>query len=205
MKSINLRNQSTFGLSDFDLRFIALGAMLIDHIGLYLDNQFLRVVGRISYPLFLWLLILGFEDTRNSVKYSNRLFLWGLASQLLLWPTGLFSLKLNIFFSLGLASLVLRGYSWAIVFFPFCDYSLFSPFALWSLKIYRHNFRLWFLPVLAFVLGSSFLDGLQFFSVLSLPLIFLYSGRSSARLAPPWLPYAFYPVHLLVLWAFYAN
>lgn len=57
--------------------------MLIDHTGLILFPQytFLRVIGRIAYPLYAYCIAEGFRHTRSRTKYFLRIFLLGLACQ----------------------------------------------------------------------------------------------------------------------------
>lgn len=97
-------------LSGEALKWIAMGTMLIDHIGacliesgllnlsdpdsvafisgselgyrLYLLDNFLRLVGRIAFPLFCFLLVEGFLHTKNFKRYFLRLGLFALISEI---------------------------------------------------------------------------------------------------------------------------
>ena len=53
------------------LKIIAIITMTIDHLGVvfYPQHLIFRVVGRLSFPLFSYLLVLGLESTRNQKKY----------------------------------------------------------------------------------------------------------------------------------------
>ena len=53
------------------LKIIAAVAMLIDHIGYYLFPQVdaLRIIGRIAFPIFAFLIAEGARYTRNRIKY----------------------------------------------------------------------------------------------------------------------------------------
>lgn len=92
------------GLNTFHLKLIACLSMLIDHIGAvilkpYNDShlEFIgydamrcldrwyeacRVVGRIAFPLFCFLLVQGFFYTRSRLQYALRLTLFALLSEL---------------------------------------------------------------------------------------------------------------------------
>ncbi|HEY9764386.1 MAG TPA: TraX family protein [Trichocoleus sp.] len=71
------------GLTNYHLKLIAAVTMLIDHIGavFYPDTDWFRAVGRVSFPLFIWLLVQGEAHTRNVWRYGLRLGLLGLVSQ----------------------------------------------------------------------------------------------------------------------------
>lgn len=67
------------GLSAWQLKMIAVAAMLIDHIGwafvntASLGGQFLHVVGRLTAPIMCFFLAEGYFYTRNLKKYFLRL------------------------------------------------------------------------------------------------------------------------------------
>lgn len=67
------------------LKVIALVCMVIDHVGVVFfpgsKYQWMRVIGRIAFPLYCWCLVVGVEYTRNLRKYALRLFVLFLVSQ----------------------------------------------------------------------------------------------------------------------------
>ena len=67
------------GLSTFALKIIAITSMLIDHIGSVLlpDYNILRIIGRLSFPIFAFLVVEGYFHTRDVKKYLQRLFVFG--------------------------------------------------------------------------------------------------------------------------------
>ena len=96
-------------MSSAVLQLLALATMVVDHVGLALfpGEGWLRWVGRLSFPLFVFLLCEGFVHTSSRRKYALRLGMFALLSevpyQLLMgqvygeswgWPVG------NIFFEL---------------------------------------------------------------------------------------------------------
>lgn len=98
----------------FHIKLLAMITMAIDHIGAFLFPEvfFLRIIGRLSFILFAWLLANGAIHTKNSTLYMKRFFLFALISEipyLLIHkqhnPT---SWELNIFFTLflGLTAIV---------------------------------------------------------------------------------------------------
>ena len=67
------------GLSASTLKIIACILMVIDHVGVILlpEVEILRVIGRLSYPIFAYFLAEGCRYTRNKVK--RFLLVFGLA------------------------------------------------------------------------------------------------------------------------------
>ena len=67
-------------MSQRALKRIALITMIIDHIGCYIPGMpiWLRYIGRISAPLFLFCCAWGFEHTSDKKKYLLRLYLFNL-------------------------------------------------------------------------------------------------------------------------------
>ena len=64
------------------LKLIAILAMLSDHIGtiFFPENILFRVIGRLSLPIFVFLLTEGFSKTSNKIKYAQRLIIFGIIS-----------------------------------------------------------------------------------------------------------------------------
>ena len=59
------------GLNNNQLKIIAMVAMLLDHIGAYLFPQvrWLRIIGRLAYPIFAFMIAEGCRHTKNRVRY----------------------------------------------------------------------------------------------------------------------------------------
>lgn len=72
-------------MTSFVIKLIALICMLIDHLGavfpLYFPS-YCRVIGRIAFPLFVYLIADGCRYTRSMPKYLFRLGIFALISQI---------------------------------------------------------------------------------------------------------------------------
>ncbi len=113
-------------MSRFQLKILAIVTMLVDHTGAILFPQFpvLRIIGRISFPIFAFLISEGLLHTSNVKKYLWRLFLFALISEVpfdLAFYGQLFHpQRQNIFFTLvlGLAAIaflnVYRNRNWVV-------------------------------------------------------------------------------------------
>jgi len=232
-----VKNQRTCGESDavnsskrlqsFDLgreilKWIALVTMTIDHLGaaLFPDYIFMRIIGRISFPLFGYLLVLGMESTRNTKNYVARLFIFALISQApfflaLGYPP--FEM-LNIFFtlSLGLLSLLkplLILPSLLVSEFLNFDYGAYGIASIACMYILNKNTRNGIVCLVLFNAMYSLLNNIQVFSLLALPIILLYKEVfglmkiekkiKGDTVYPPWRKYFFYiyyPFHLSMIY-----
>ncbi|MHC5373066.1 TraX family protein [Enterococcus sp. LJL120] len=70
-------------LSGFDLKIIGIIFMVIDHVNSYLGNflgwpLWVSLLGRFVAPLFVFMLVEGFQHTSNRQRYFLRLFIGGI-------------------------------------------------------------------------------------------------------------------------------
>lgn len=215
--------QRSYDLGRELLKWLAVFTMTIDHVGaaLYPDYLLFRYIGRLSFPLFAYLLILGLENTRNVRNYFIRLFLFAWISQIPFYLA--FGIQpwehLNIFFTLSIGLVFIYYYEkkkflffiplLASAVLPF-DYGIYGISTIGCFYFLRRNRELgvflFLLLNLLFLLSLSF----QFLSLGALPLILLHNdGRISFKRVgmksnyPLWKKYSFYlyyPLHLLLLY-----
>ena len=113
--------KSGYGLSGNALRIIAAITMLIDHIGFILLPQItlLRIIGRVSFPIFAFMIAEGCAHTKNKLRYFLSVFLLGIGCQLVLYiAKGPEKLNVLISFSISMLGIYALQYMKNKVF---CD------------------------------------------------------------------------------------
>lgn len=188
--------KQTFSHKTNTIKWIGILTMTIDHIGFYFFPGviWLRIIGRIAFPCFLYGIIEGTERTRNYTKYITRLFLLGILS--MPFTTATF----NVLFLLGLFSLSLKYPKYSPIFF------ILSFFAEYSIYGFLFGWALWWMKerdTVQGIFGSLFVQflnpsSIQFFSILSLPLFTSEKGLKLPRL-PKYFFYVYYPLHQAIL------
>ena len=204
------------------MKLLALFRMTIDHVGLMLYPQTLalRYVGRLSFPLFAYLLVLGMSNTHDLAKYLKRMLIFAFISQL---PYAIaneipISQKLNIFFtlSLGIILIFLQERNNILFIAPLIaslilpiEYGAYGLATILFLNIMMSFKRtgialLITLNLLIIPFGASY----QPLALLSLPLILIHSSGklntihlkiSSHSAITKYLFYSYYPIHLIAL------
>lgn len=170
--------------------------MTIDHIGYFLlpHLMFLRIIGRIAFPCFLYSTIEGTQRTSQYKKYILRLFLLGILSMPVTPNT------VNVLFLLGLFSLSVKYKRFSPVFAVlslFAEYSIYGFLFGWSIYWLKERSRtqgIVLSSVVQLITGLS----IQMFSLLSLPLFILRRGLKLPKL-PRYFFYVYYPLHQVVL------
>ena len=73
-----------FGLTNNQLKIIAMVSMLCDHIGLlfFPDMDIFRIIGRLAFPIFAYMIAEGCRYTKNRAKYLGLIAGMGIIFQL---------------------------------------------------------------------------------------------------------------------------
>lgn len=228
------------GLSGSTLKLIAITTMFIDHIGAAIFENtaianrvmryregttyvvidlVLRLIGRIAFPIFCFLLVEGFLHTRNVKKYALRLGLFCVISEipfdLAFFQQVIHSGHQNVFFTLFIGLLVLAGIRHfekegaanafmrvvcvvagvALARLLRTDYDAFGVCVIVLFYIFRSR------PVLRDISTMAVLvvcNILEVTGIIALFPIHLYNGKRGFSLK--YFFYLFYPVHLLLLY-----
>lgn len=188
--------QKTFDHHLNMIKWIGIITMLVDHVGYFLFPQllWLRIIGRVAFPCFLYGIIKGTERTRNYQKYIIRLILLGIISMPITPNT------LNVVFLLAVFSLSLRYQKYFLIFLLLSiplEYSVYGFLFGWAIYwMIERNREIGVLGTLLvqFVMGLS----IQTFSAVAVPLLFTKWTIKLPRL-PRYFFYWFYPVHQAVL------
>lgn len=206
-----------FGINGFTLKWIAIITMIIDHVGAVLYPQYiiLRIIGRISFPIFCFLLVEGVMHTRNIRKYERRLLLFALLSEIpfdLTFYGGITLEHQNVFFTLLIGVLMLEimerqrdsMYSFLAIFGAiFLTEMLATDYKAGGICIilcFYYLYQKSFAKQLAFI-GMNYLyygTGVQSYAALAAIPMLLYNGERGPKMK--YFFYLFYPLHLLILY-----
>ena len=222
------------------LKLIAVITMLIDHVAygivwkipsigsgspLYVS---MRCIGRMAFPIYIFLLIEGFKYTRNKLKYAARLLAFCFISEVpfdLAFNSSIFELGYqNVFFTLLIGfvticgmdavwtklykcqkeciiptvilDILIVGAGCALAFYLKTDYKFAGVLAIVVMYLFRE------IRVLQIMLGIVVLMCLssltEVFAMMIIPCVLAYNGERGVGLK--YFFYAFYPVHLAIIY-----
>ena len=217
------------GINNNQLKILALIFMTVDHIGWMLFPQIavFRMVGRLAYPIFAYMVAEGCSHTRSMGKHLTGLAISALLCQGVYWFVMgslyqcifvTFSLSVGLIWLIKSALQRKTAYRWA-----FAAAGLFGVFFItwWLPRLlvgtdFDVDYGFWgvMLPVLIYF-GRSKKEKLlitaaglaimaynstavQWLALFAVPLLALYNGKRG-KLPLKWLFYVYYPAHLVVL------
>jgi len=232
LKKITQTNNN--GISADTLKWIALITMFIDHIGasilekipqyatvdwVFQLDMTLRLIGRIAFPIYCFLLVEGFYKTRSRKKYALNLFVFALVSEIpfeLSFMGGLDIGFHNVYWTLLLGMLLMMTLETIKVRKPdkynllallavailagiaqivYTDYAAIGVMLIFILYQTRDNRK-----------KQSILGAVAMCYEITAPISFIltynYNGQRKLRkyAFTKYLFYAFYPIHLLILY-----
>lgn len=227
-------------LSGNMLKLLAALFMLIDHIGVILFPEYiiLRIIGRLSYPLFAFKIAEGCYYTKNKTRYFLLIFSLGFLCQIIYYifdrslDMGIlitFSISIILIYALDnfkqslnsnpfkIQLCILNALAFILLIlidFWFCkmynvDYGFLGTLCPVFAFLFRENknniysHTPFYLNIITFSIGilvlSISLGGIQFYSLFSLPLLLMYSGKRGKR-NMKYFFYIFYPTHFIILY-----
>ena len=210
-------------LTSNQLKLLAMLTMTLDHIGVQMfpGALWLRIVGRLAFPIYAYMIAEGCAHTRNRRKYLLQMAGLALLCQLVyffamgsLFQCILVTFTLSILLiyacdtgSRPLIGLTLLGVAFITVALPrllpatdfAVDYGFFGvlvPVAAYLGETRREKllFTAGALVVLAWSVG-----GIQWYSLAALLPLALYGGQRGKR-RMKWLFYLYYPLHLAAIY-----
>lgn len=213
-------------LTGTHIKWIAMVAMIIDHIAISMANQesvlylVMRIIGRISYPLFAFLAVESFLNTKSLSKYMIGLLVFAVISEVpfnLLWSGKvLYPECQNILWTLLLGiggvsfykrfeAKKLRLPGFVIMFvmavaavFARVDYNIAGVLMIGVIYLFRKA------PIardIAFAIVAFAFTGIASGCAALVALIpmHLYNGERGKLYVHKYAYYAFYPAHMLLL------
>lgn len=218
------------------LKWIALMAMVIDHFGLIFYDKIpfnvylqLRIIGRLSFPIFAFLLVQGFIYTKNKQAFLLRLFVFAIGissaitiSSLLfnfeslpqqnvlytlglgflgMWLLEIFGKEYKLLTFLGIIAIALIGD------FIRVDYGAYGILTVILFYLFRKNEFLALGSFVVFTIIQCALDFwyiqdstfIQLYAIFAVFLLALYDGNKGT-FNHKYFFYWFYPLHFLILY-----
>lgn len=210
------------------LKYIAIITMFIDHIGEFIfsdlygfdsmEYMICKIIGRIAFPIFAFLLVEGLKKTKNKKKYFFNLLIFALISEIPfdLAVSGKYIdfEQQNIFFTLltNLTILyiidkikiknvnikilfelfIVTFFSIVSFYFKF-DYLFFAPWIIYTYYKFYGNKKILFL-----VSELSFFFEFDSLVHIGNILIYLYNGERGKQ--NKYFFYLFYPIHIIIIY-----
>lgn len=210
----------------FILKVVAIITMVIDHLSAALENNISptiyelgRTIGRTSFPLFAYMIAVGYRKTKDKKKYLLRLLLVGILSEpffdYLLFYKYFEKSYNNIFFTLflGLLALVISGEIKKIIenkilkfaiealivliisFFAeyvHTDYGFYGVFLIYTFHLYLEFRKKEFITI-PFFYGIT-----QTIFVFPAYILILLDNKKKGRHISKYFTYLFYPGHIII-------
>lgn len=216
-------------MSSFILKLIAIIAMLIDHIAaVFVPSDtilwlVMRCIGRLAFPIFVFLIVEGFHHTKDIKKYLIRMGVFALVSEIP-FDLAFFGKVLefshqNVFFTLflGLSAItlmnlvekkfqkkiIISNLLEAFITIAFCaiaillrtDYHYAGILLIVAFYLFRGSKAIITLTLL--IVTITILGDINILATLAIIPILFYNGKKGKNIK--YIFYIFYPAHLLIL------
>lgn len=213
------------------LKLFALLCMTVDHIGVHLISEYepIRIIGRLAFPIFAYMIAEGCKYTKNRLKYFLTIFIEGVILQIFIFLLSdstrmnvliTFSLSIGLIYAFDYSLRSQNNYNWVIpltgiIFVLIICGELPGEFIKWDFHI-DYGFFGVMLPVMVYIFDNKLLKllmftlGLVFLSMSLAPIqwwclfsvipIALYSGKRG-KLKIKYLFHIYYPLHIVIILA----
>ncbi len=214
------RYLSMYGINSLDTsQAEAVEQWMAQYGSLYSTYVIMRMIGRLAFPIYCFLLVEGFTHTKNQLQYANRLLLFAAISEvpfdLMVKGKILEFEHQNVFFTLFLGLMAMYGIQWAeehevwgnfkkqlckfavtiacmaVAQMITTDYAAIGVLCITALYLFRKK-KLY--QVMAGCIAFSW----EMTAPLAFIPIWFYNGKRGWNLK--YFFYLFYPVHLLLLY-----
>lgn len=213
------------------LKLIALISMTIDHVGCFLfpEQEWMRIVGRIAFPIFTYMISEGCRYTKNRRRYLLKIAGIGIVMQLVSYVVSgslyqsvfiTFTLSIGMIYLIDMArtrrriedgicvltAAVIIGFLCIALpqLLPNTDYAIDYSIVGVAIPIICYLIEDTRMRLLAFGIGllalSVYYGGVQWYCLLAILLIAAYN-RKRGKLSLKNLFYYYYPAHLCVIYA----
>lgn len=185
------------GLTNNQLKIIAMVTMTLDHIGVYMPQYpVLRIIGRLAFPVFAYMIAEGCSHTRDIWRYFRSVAVLAALCQIVQYlVTGSVYMGILVTFSLSIAlAALLQRRLWISALaallgvFLICtvpipgtdfrvDYGfigVLTPVAVYCMKTKRAKCLV--CTAMLCALGLSY-GGSQWYALLSMPFLLAYNGE----------------------------
>ncbi|MDY4813589.1 MAG: TraX family protein [Ruminococcus sp.] len=213
------------------LKMFALLCMTIDHIGAHILNDYtpFRIIGRLAFPIFAYMIAEGCKYTHNKLKYFLTIFIEGIILQIFIFLLSdsthmnvliTFSLSIGLIYAFDYSLRSENNYNlviplMGIVFvmvicgelpegflseYFHIDYGFFG--VMLPVMVYIFDNRV--LKLLMFTSGLVFLSismaPIEWWSLISIIPLAFYSGERG-KLKIKYLFHIYYPIHIVIILA----
>ena len=209
------------------IELVAVVSMIIDHVGFVFFPEMIifQIIGRLSFPLYAYLIALGYSRTKNSIIYFFRVLVLAIVSQwffnYLISPIKLnvcftlsFSIISLIVFELNKINKALKMFLYILILFLSlllgCEYGSYGILLVLLFHLYIRNqhdktYKIYAITsIILLIIVSMFVFSfsiIHLYSILSLPIILL-TPKNIQKIkvnSIKHINYLVYPLHLLIM------
>lgn len=205
---------------------IAFITMVIDHIGILFFpwEDIFRIIWRLAFPLFAWMIVRWFFYTKNVNNYMKRLFILAIISQISMFffAPGIFNVVFTLIFWL-LSIIIIKNDKIFIYLKPILVFTLiliaeYLKFDYWAYGVltiillylfYNKKITIILFAILTFLFYWINFEykiinySLQYYSIFAIFLLYFTPLQKYDFKINKTFKYLFYPVHMTILYIIY--